>query len=82
MSLPEVLANLRKRPGMYVYPVTYDTAVAFVDGYDAATQRGLLVGFREWLIVKLDGGSNLVWSALVRDRHAMFNSGERTQEPG
>ena len=67
MSLPEVLANLRKRPGMYVSPATYDTAVAFVDGYDTATHGGLLVGFREWLVVKLGEGNNLVWSALVSD---------------
>jgi hypothetical protein len=67
MSLPEVLANLRKRPGMYLYPVTYDTAVAFVDGYDAAIRRGLLVGFREWLVVKLDRESNLIWSIRVID---------------
>jgi hypothetical protein len=67
MSLPEVLANMRKRPGMYIRPATYDTAVAFVDGYDTATQGGLLVGFREWLVVKLDGGNNLIWSVLVSD---------------
>ena len=67
MSLPEVLANLRKRPGMYIRPATYDTAVAFVDGYDAAARRGLLVGFHEWLVVKLGGGNNLAWPALVSD---------------
>jgi hypothetical protein len=67
MSLPEVLANLRKRPGMYLYPVTYDIAAAFVDGYDTATQGGLLVGFREWLVVKLDEKSNLAWPARVID---------------
>jgi hypothetical protein len=67
MSLPEVLGNLRKRPGMYICPVTYDTAVAFVDGYDTATQRGLLVGFHEWLVVKVGEGNNLTWSALVSD---------------
>jgi hypothetical protein len=65
MSLPEVLANLRKRPSMYIRPATYDTAVAFVDGYDAATRRGFLVGFHEWLVVKLGEGNNLAWPALV-----------------
>ena len=63
MSLPEVLANLRKRPSIYINPETYDTAVAFVDGYDAATRRGLLVGFHEWLIVKLNRG-NQDWHTL------------------
>jgi hypothetical protein len=60
-----VFANMRKCPGMYLPAVTYDTTVAFVNGYDTATQRGFLVGFREWLAVKLDGGSNLTWHALV-----------------
>ncbi|MDC0679130.1 hypothetical protein [Sorangium atrum] len=50
---------------MYLSNVSYDTVVAFVEGYDLALHGGFLVGFREWLIVKLDDGNNLSWPVLV-----------------
>lgn len=50
---------------MYLPVPSYDAVVAYVLGYDAATQGGLLVGFREWLIVKLQDGNNLSWPALL-----------------
>ncbi|MEU4157709.1 hypothetical protein [Actinoplanes sp. NPDC026670] len=34
-------------------------------GFDAAMSGGLLSGFREWLIVRLDDGNNLAWPALA-----------------
>ena len=63
--LPLVLQELRKRPGMYVSPANGTTAVAFVDGYNAAVGGGLLVGFREWLVIRLGWGGNLHWGELV-----------------
>jgi hypothetical protein len=65
MSLPPELANVGKRPSMYLRVNTYDVAVAFVDGYDFALSGGLLVGFREWLIVRVDGADNMAWTELV-----------------
>jgi hypothetical protein len=65
MSLPPELANVGKRPSMYLRVSTFDAAVSFVDGYDMALSGGLLVGFREWLIVRVDGASNMAWTALV-----------------
>ena len=65
MSLPPHLTHVLKRPSMYLPVVSYDAVVAYVLGYDAATQGGLLVGFREWLIVKLQDGNNLAWPALL-----------------
>lgn len=81
MSLPEVLANLRKRPSMYINPATYETAVAFVNGYDAAIRRGLLVGFHEWLVVKLDNGNNLAWPSLVSDLIQRTNTVKELKSP-
>lgn len=63
--LPPVLAEVRKRPGMYLPVTTYEAAVAFVLGYDSAINGGLLWGFREWLIVRLAEGNNLAWPGLV-----------------
>ena len=65
MTLPTVLAELKKRPGMYLPTNTYEAAVAFLLGYDAALKGGLLWAFREWLIIELKEGNNLSWPALV-----------------
>lgn len=43
----------------------YDVVSAFVLGCDAGNDWGLLIGFREWLILQLDGCNNLGWVALV-----------------
>lgn len=50
---------------MYFQKEDYDVVSAFVLGCDAGNDWGLLAGFREWLILRLDGGNNLVWPALV-----------------
>ncbi|WP_437937207.1 hypothetical protein [Sorangium sp. So ce341] len=65
---------------MYLSDVSYSTIVAFVEGYDLALYGGFLVGFREWLIVKLDDGNNLSWSALVLN--LMGHAGDRSSTEG
>src|SRR4051794_6854569 len=66
MGLPPLIEALRSRPGMFVNVETFDVVTAFLCGYDAALHGGLLVGFREWLIVRSDGGNNFTWDGLVR----------------
>ena len=61
----ELFESVRNRTGMYVQPETYAVVAAFVSGYDAACQSGMLAGFKEWLVLRLGAGSNLHWSALV-----------------
>ncbi len=63
----EVFEAMRARPGMYVRDVRYSVVAAFLLGYDAACEGGVLVGFREWLAVRLGAGWNLDWQALVLD---------------
>jgi hypothetical protein len=65
MSLPPAIARIKDRPGMYLRVNTFDVVVSFIDGYNAAVSGGLLVGLREWLIVRIDGANNLAWSELV-----------------
>jgi hypothetical protein len=65
MSLPTVIANVRNRPSMYLRANTFDVVVSFIDGYDIAISGGLLVGLREWLIVRVDGSNNMAWSGLI-----------------
>jgi hypothetical protein len=57
--------KLQKYTGMYVLSETYGEVVAFVMGYDTACEGGVLIGFREWLAVRLGKGSNLSWPPLV-----------------
>ena len=67
MSFPPVFAQVRQRPGMHLPAITYAGAASYVLGYDAATNYGLLLGFREWLIVRLGMGNNLAWTALAHE---------------
>jgi len=65
MTLAPAIEALRRHPGMYVWPETFECVVSFLSGYDAAQSGGFLVGFREWLIVRADEGNNLAWPSLV-----------------
>lgn len=65
MDFLEQFEEVCKRPGMYFTEPSYEVVAAFLLGFDLATQEGVLRGFREWLIVRFDGGNNLVWSELV-----------------
>jgi hypothetical protein len=77
MPLPHVLEMVRRRPLMYLRSVEFDVVVAFVDGFDTATNHGLLVGFREWLVLRLNDGNNLAWSDLL----LMIDQSERAGTP-
>jgi hypothetical protein len=65
MGLPPLLEEVRKRPAMFLSKVDFDVLAGFLEGYHLAGNGGLLVGFREWLIVKLGYGNNLTWPGLV-----------------
>lgn len=61
----EFLNNFRKRPWMFVNPVNYSTAAAFLKGIDHATEGGFLAGFKEWLAMKVGGFDNHLWTGLI-----------------
>jgi hypothetical protein len=61
----EVVRRLCARPGMYVVPPTFGSVCAYLSGFNAARGEGPLVGFREWLIVRSNGGNNLTWDGLA-----------------
>jgi hypothetical protein len=63
----EVFQHLHKHTGMWLSDETYAAAEAFVAGYDAACEGGVLAGFREWLVMRVGSGGNLAWPALVLD---------------
>ena len=63
----ELFENVRKRTGMYVVPETYEMVTTFIFGYDSAYEGGVLVGFYEWLVLRLGRSSCLGWPGLVLD---------------
>jgi hypothetical protein len=65
MATPNDLRRALSRPGVHIPAVEFDMIVAFIQGFDLASNGGALAGFREWLIVKLGVGNNLAWSGLV-----------------
>lgn len=66
-SCQEFWENFKKRPGMFVVRVSFETVTGFLTGYDVAAEGALLNGFREWLAARLVSGWNLVWWALVAE---------------
>ncbi|MFC8898331.1 hypothetical protein [Streptomyces cinereoruber] len=52
---------------MFASRLTYEAIVGFLNGYDIASGKALLVdGLREWLAAKLGYGSNLVYWVLAK----------------
>jgi hypothetical protein len=80
MQHRDVFEQVRTRTGMYLQEETYATASALVLGYDLACEGGVLAGFREWLLVRIDAAShnNLAWPGLVP--HVAFPESNNPQE--
>ncbi len=66
-SFREHVELIRTRPGMYGLDGTYGDYVTYLSGYDAGTQGSALLGFREWLLLKLGRQSSFVWSGLITE---------------
>lgn len=67
MDYRTLFRNIRARPGVYFLgsEFGYDQLTALVGGVDIGSQHSLLAGFREFLILELDGGNNLAWPELA-----------------
>jgi hypothetical protein len=65
---------------MYLQEETYATVSALVLGYDLACEGGVLEGFREWVLVRIDdiNNNNLAWLGLVP--HVAFPESGNPQE--
>lgn len=63
----DMVRHLSTRPGMWVTPATFVTVCAFLDGFDQGRDGAPLLGFKEWMVVRSNGGNNLAWFALAND---------------
>ena len=61
----DLFRQVCERPGMYLSNPSYESVSAFILGFDLASEGGVLHGFREWLVVRNDGGNSLAWHDLV-----------------
>lgn len=59
------LEQLAGQPGVLVGDHGFRTVVTFLSGADHAAGGSWLVGFREWLVVRVDAGKAAHWSQLV-----------------
>jgi hypothetical protein len=76
---PRALSDFFQRPGMFLPRTNFDTAVAFLLGFDQARDSEPLAGLREWLIMQLGHGENFAWPELVL-RIAYPEAGARPRE--
>jgi hypothetical protein len=58
-------ANVCKRPGMYVGCDSYAAVCAYLNGFDVARDRGPLMGFHPWMVLRQGSGDNVTWAGLV-----------------
>jgi hypothetical protein len=77
-AFEEMVQSICARPGVWVIPPSFATVCAYIDGFNSARGGGPLLGFREWLVLKLDDGNNLHWIGLA-DR---LISGDEHSEGG
>lgn len=56
-----------ERPEMFVTKGSYLEIAALLTGYDLATNGGSMIGFREWLTVRMNRGGNMAWPQQVLD---------------
>src|SRR5262245_12247398 len=61
----ELIRHLCTRPGMLVIPASFATVCAYIDGFNGGAGGGPLLGLREWLVVRLNGGNNVHWIGLA-----------------
>lgn len=65
MEYRKLFADVNRRPSVYGLDGSYRQHVAFITGCDAGNDWGLLVGFPEWLAMKVEAEANVTWSSLV-----------------
>ncbi|MGW6467752.1 hypothetical protein [Streptomyces rubiginosohelvolus] len=77
-SHQDLWAYFRRSPSLFVGRVNFRTVVAFLNGYDFASDKVLMDGFGEWLAAKLGYGWNMVYWVLAEK--LIFPDG-RPEEP-
>jgi hypothetical protein len=64
-SLRSTMHSFGQRLGMWTLGSTFAEACALIQGFDAASNEGLLDGFRDWLLEREGARPELAWPGLV-----------------
>ncbi len=56
----ELIDHLTKRPEMFVGSSSFDCVTSFLCGCDSAKNSNFLIGFQEWLTMRIGFGHNLL----------------------
>jgi hypothetical protein len=62
----QLVEGVCSRPSMYLSPPSLGSVCAFLEGYDTGLKGAPLIGFREWMVVKLNGWNNVGWPGLAQ----------------
>src|SRR5690242_1793043 len=65
MDYIHLFDSMKRRPGLWLVGQTYAEAAAFVMGCEVGNNNTLLLGFREWLVMRVNGAEGQTWSVLV-----------------
>jgi hypothetical protein len=61
----ELLDMIGKSPHMFVQPPTLGGIIAYIDGFNRGRGGSPLLGFREWLVLRVRSWNNLLWPGLA-----------------
>ncbi len=61
----DLVAQLCKRPGMFVGCGSFAAVCAYLHGFDVARDGGPLMAFHPWMVLRQDSGNNVGWDILV-----------------
>ena len=60
----DMLVDICRNPTVHTGTSNWLEVCAYIDGIHATS--GCLIGFREWLVTRLEHGNNVAWFGLVR----------------
>ena len=76
----QLVGRICLHPTMYVTPATFAAVCGYLSGFNAARSGGPLVGLKQWLVVRRNGGNNLSWSGLAWEQLAISEKGQAADE--
>jgi hypothetical protein len=65
MAFTQRLGEIQRQVELLFFPLDFNRTVAYLQGYNVASNGGLFLGFDEWLVVEVGYGNNLMWYELV-----------------
>jgi hypothetical protein len=65
--IEKTLELIRGHPQQFLLEASLSSAISMLAGCNYATHSALLIGFKEWLVVRRGSGVSIVWMQLLQD---------------